>query len=80
MPTALVAQDFDFILRLKLAGFPEEKLLGSETMDALPGALEGTEGDVYGILNFDVVEPFLEEAEKIIKEDSDNQEIQSAEK
>ena len=70
----------DFILRLKLAGFPEEKLMGAETMDALPAALKGTEGNVYGILNFDVVEPFLEEAEKIIKEDSDNQEIQSAEK
>ena len=51
-----------------------------ETLSGLAKELKRTDGDVYGILNFDVVQPFLEEAEKIIKEDSDNQEIQSAEK
>ena len=57
----------DFVLRLKLAGFPDEKLLQAETMDALPEALSGTEGNVYGILNFDVVEPFLDAARDVIE-------------
>ena len=60
----------DFILRLKLAGFPEDKLMGAETMAALPEALEGTEGNVYGILNFDVVEPFLDEARALIEKNA----------
>ena len=53
-----------FALRLALAGFPEDKILQAETMDSLPEMLAGTEGDVYGILNFDVVEPFLEQARR----------------
>ncbi len=51
-----------FALRLRLAGFPEESIVQLDTMDGLLPALEGTQGDVYGILNFDVVEPFLDRA------------------
>lgn len=57
-----------FALRLVLAGFKEEQILQAPTMDSLPELLEGTEGDVYGILNFDEVPPFLEQAKKYIKE------------
>jgi len=53
----------DFALRCNLAGFPKEKIVRLETMDGMPKALEGTTGDVYGILNFDMIEPFLDAAE-----------------
>ena len=58
-----------FALRLSLAGFPEEKILQADTMDSLPEMLKGTEGDVYGILNFDMVEPFLAQARSFCTEE-----------
>ena len=53
----------DFALRCHLAGFPKEKIVQLETMAGMPEALKGTTGDVYGILNFDMIEPFLDAAE-----------------
>ena len=54
----------DFALRCKLAGFPKEKVHRMETLDGLAKELKRTTGDVYGILNFDYIPPFLEEVNK----------------
>ncbi len=51
----------DFALRCRLAGFPAEKVKTMETLNGLAKALKRTTGDVYGILNFDYIPPFLEE-------------------
>ena len=51
----------DFVLRCKLAGFPSEKIKRMETLSGLAKELKRTDGDVYGILNFDYIAPFLEE-------------------
>ena len=51
----------DFVLRCKLAGFPMEKLHPMENLSGLAKELKRTDGDVYGILNFDYIAPFLEE-------------------
>ena len=51
----------DFALRCKLAGFPSEKVVQMETLTGLAEQLKETTGDVYGILNFDYIPPFLEE-------------------
>lgn len=53
----------DFVLRCKLAGFPAEKIHRMETLSGLAKELRRTDGDVYGILNFDYIPPFLEEVE-----------------
>ena len=54
----------DFALRCKLAGFPKEKVIRMDTLDGLAKRLKKTTGDVYGILNFDYIPPFLEEVNK----------------
>jgi len=51
----------DFVLRCKLAGFPAEKIKRMETLSGLAKELRRTDGDIYGILNFDYIAPFLEE-------------------
>lgn len=51
----------DFALRCKLAGFAPEKIKTMETLEGLAKELKRTTGDVYGILNFDYIPPFLEE-------------------
>ena len=54
----------DFALRLKLAGFPAAKIKTMDSLSGLAKELKRTTGDVYGILNFDYIPPFLEEVEK----------------
>ena len=51
----------DFALRCKLAGFAPDKIKTMETLEGLAKELKRTTGDVYGILNFDYIPPFLEE-------------------
>ena len=57
---------YDFAVRLKYAGIDEKDIIILDNLDnAGPIIKNNTKGSVYGILNFDYVEPFL----KAIKED-----------
>lgn len=50
---------YDIAVRMKYAGINEEKLIIIEDLTNIKEELKNTNGDVYGILNFDYVEPFI---------------------
>lgn len=57
---------YDFAVRMKLAGVPEEKLIILENLDHAGEVLDQkTKGNVYGILNFDYIDPFVRSVEEI---------------
>ena len=49
----------DFAVRAKLAGIKEENIIVRDDMTGIRQVVEEkTKGNVYGVLNFDYVEPF----------------------
>lgn len=54
--------------RLILAGIPEEKIIKADTLDEIKPQIIEDKMRVYGILNFDYIEPFV----KTFKEDNDD--------
>ena len=57
---------YDFAVRIMLAGIPKEKIILLDNLDHAGSVLvEQTKGNVYGILNFDYIEPFIRSVEEI---------------
>ena len=58
---------YDFATRMKYAGIKQENIITLDNLDNIKEVVETkTKGNVYGILNFDYVEPF----KKNIKEEN----------
>ena len=57
---------YDFAVRMKLAGVPEDKLIILENLDHAGEVFDRqTKGNVYGILNFDYIDPFIHSVNEI---------------
>ena len=57
---------YDFATRITLAGIPKDKIIILENLDHAGKVLdEQTFGNVYGILNFDYIEPFINSVNEI---------------
>ena len=57
---------YDFAARITLAGIPKDKIIILENLDHAGKVLdEQTLGNVYGILNFDYIEPFINSVNEI---------------
>lgn len=57
---------YDFAVRMKLAGVPEEKLIILDNLDNAGEVFDTqTKGNVYGILNFDYIDPFINSVNRI---------------
>ena len=53
---------YDIAVRIKYAGFDEKNIIIMENTNGMKEIIENqTSGNVYGILNFDYVEPFIKE-------------------
>ncbi|MBR3490460.1 MAG: DUF1727 domain-containing protein [Bacilli bacterium] len=53
---------YDIAVRVKYAGFDEKNIILMENTDGMKEIIENqTTGNIYGILNFDYVEPFIKE-------------------
>ena len=53
---------YDIAVRVKYAGFDEKDIIIMENTDGMKEIIENqTTGNIYGILNFDYVEPFIKE-------------------
>lgn len=53
---------YDIAVRIKYAGFDEKDIIIMENTNGMKEIIENqTSGNVYGILNFDYVEPFIKE-------------------
>ena len=51
---------YDFACRIKYAGIPEDKIITLDNLDNIKETIEKeTKGNVYAVLNFDYVEPFI---------------------
>ncbi len=51
---------YDFATRIKYAGIPEDKIITLDNLDNIKETIEKeTKGNVYAVLNFDYVEPFI---------------------
>lgn len=57
---------YDLAVRMKLAGVPEEKIIILDDLDHAGQVLDTqTKGNVYGILNFDYIDPFIRSVNEI---------------
>ena len=57
---------YDFAARIMLAGIPKDKIIILDNLDHAGKVLdEQTSGNVYGILNFDYIEPFINSVNEI---------------
>ena len=57
---------YDFAARMTLAGIPKDKIIILDNLDHAGKILdEQTSGNVYGILNFDYIEPFINSVNEI---------------
>ena len=57
---------YDFAVRMQLAGFTKDKLIILDNLDHAGKVLdEQTKGNVYGILNFDYIKPFIDSVNEI---------------
>lgn len=57
---------YDFAVRMKLAGVPEDKIIILENLDHAGKVFDQqTKGTVYGILNFDYIDPFIRSVNEI---------------
>jgi len=57
---------YDFAERIMLAGIPKDKIIILDNLDHAGKVLdEQTSGTVYGILNFDYIEPFINSVNEI---------------
>lgn len=57
---------YDFAERVLLAGIPKEKIILLENLSHAGKVLdEQTKGNVYGILNFDYIQPFIDSVNEI---------------
>ncbi len=57
---------FDFAARIMLAGIPKDKIIILDNLDHAGKVFEEqTKGNVYGILNFDYIEPFINSVNEI---------------
>ena len=57
---------YDFATRIMLAGIPKDKIIILENLDHAGKVFdEQTHGNVYGILNFDYIEPFINSVNEI---------------
>lgn len=57
---------YDFAARITLAGIPKDKIIILDNLDHAGKVLdEQTSGTVYGILNFDYIEPFINSVNEI---------------
>ena len=57
---------YDFAVRMQLAGFPKDKLIILDDLNNAGRVFdEQTKGNVYGILNFDYINPFIESVNEI---------------
>ena len=57
---------YDFASRITLAGIPKDKIIILDNLDHAGKVLdEQTSGNVYGILNFDYIEPFINSVNEI---------------
>jgi UDP-N-acetylmuramyl tripeptide synthase len=53
---------YDIAVRIKYAGFDEKNIIIMENTDGMKAVIETkTSGNIYGILNFDYVDPFIKE-------------------
>ena len=53
---------YDIAVRIKYAGFEEKNIIIMENTNGMKEIIENqTSGNIYGILNFDYVEPFIKE-------------------
>ena len=53
---------YDIAVRIKYAGFDEKNIIIMENTNGMKEIIENqTSGNIYGILNFDYVEPFIKE-------------------
>ena len=53
---------YDIAVRIKYAGFNEKDIIIMENTNGMKEIIENqTSGTVYGILNFDYVDPFIKE-------------------
>ncbi len=61
---------YDFAVRMLIAGVPEEKLIILDTLDHAGEVFDKqTKGNVYGILNFDYIPPFINSVNEIKEEE-----------
>ena len=57
---------YDFATRIMLAGIPKDKIIILENLDHAGKVFDTqTQGTVYGILNFDYIEPFINSVNEI---------------
>ena len=57
---------YDFATRIMIAGISKDKIIILENLDHVGKVLdEQTDGNVYGILNFDYIEPFINSVNEI---------------
>ena len=57
---------YDFAARIMLAGIPKDKIIILDNLDHAGKVFdEQTSGNVYGILNFDYIEPFINSVNEI---------------